>query len=162
MQNRVTIALGVLLACICSAWATHYDMMASSTSKIYRNFPNRPAVIIHMIESVNCDGSPGEVREVRSSKVITEVRYERREGPWQFEVGNFHFSYTYSRCSRNLTSQSDSTSNFHLFKKKEDQKRIIRHDFAKTFSKTAPKIRFFKTPFFSIIERFRRFPKNFL
>ena len=35
---------------------------------------------------MNCDGSPGEVREVRSSKVITEVRYERREGPWQFEV----------------------------------------------------------------------------
>ena len=110
MQNRVTIALGVLLACICSAWATHCDMMASSTSKICRNL---------------------------------------------------HFSYTYSRCLRNLTSQSDSTPNFDLFKKKY-QKRIIRHSFAKTFSKTAPKIQSFKTPFFSIIERFQRFPKNFL
>ena len=74
---------------------------------------------------------------------------------------NFHFSYTYSRCLRNLTSQSDSTPNFDLFKKKY-QKRIIRHSFAKTFSKTAPKIQSFKTPFFSIIERFQRFPKNFL
>ena len=45
---------------------------------------------------------------------------------------------------------------------KKYQKRIIRHSFAKTFSKTAPKIQSFKTPFFSIIERFQRFPKNFL
>ena len=110
MQNRVTIALGVLLACICSAWATHYNMMASSASKICRNF---------------------------------------------------HSSNTYSRCLRNLTSQSDSTSNFDLFKEKKYQKRIIRHDFAKTFSKTATKIQFFITPFFSIIERFQRFPKKF-
>ena len=44
----------------------------------------------------------------------------------------------------------------------KDQKRIIRHDFAKTFSKSAPKNPIFKTPFFSIIERFQRFPKNFL
>ena len=49
-----------------------------------------------------------------------------------------------------------------LIYSKKDQKRIIRHNFAKTFSKTAPKIQSFKTPFFSIIERFQRFPKNFL
>ena len=49
-----------------------------------------------------------------------------------------------------------------IYSKKNDQKRIIRHDFAKTFSKSAPKNPIFKTPFFSIIERFQRFPKNFL
>ena len=109
MQNRVTIALGVLLACICSAWATHYDMMASSASKICRNF---------------------------------------------------HFSYTYSRCLRNLTSQSDSTSNFDLFKKKRSKTHYSSR-FCKDFFKNCPKNPIFRTPFFSIIERFQRFPKKF-
>ena len=98
MQNRVTIALWVLLACICSAWATHYDMMASSASKICRNF---------------------------------------------------HFSYTYSRCLRNLTSQSDSTSNFDLFKKKKIKNALFVTILQRLFQKLPQKSNFLEHLFFN-------------
>ena len=73
-----------------------------------------------------------------------EVRYERREGPWQFEVGNFHFSYTYSRCSRNLTSQSDSTSNFDLFKKRKIKNALFVTILQRLFQKLPQKSNFLK------------------
>ena len=38
MQTHVTLPLAVLFAFICSTWATHYEMLTSSTSKICRKF----------------------------------------------------------------------------------------------------------------------------
>ena len=122
MQNRVTIALGVLLACICSAWATHCDMMASSTSKKCRKF---------------------------------------------------HFSYISSPCLTNITSQSDSTSNFDVVKKKIIKNAlfftILHHVSAwwrallvNTFSEIAPKKAiFWNTFFFQWLSDFEHFQKFF-
>ena len=117
MQNRVTLVSVVLLVCICSTWATHYDMMVSSTSKMCRKF---------------------------------------------------HFSYISSPCLTNITSKSDSTSNFDLGQKKKTEKSWKTHccsrfctTFQTFFRKLPRKCFVFGTPFFSRIEPFWTFTKNF-